>query len=198
MRAIRSGWHPRSAAVFASLDTSLQVSGDAATRSNMLLPTGSGSATVGFYVRSKDVTAQVRAAGAGEYSVKKVPAVISDPSSLSADTSHAGWTLAVVYEDVSAPLRSLTLWCGSTAVSLAAGSTDVSVSGFLTPDALPVSGKIFVSAQEGDAVIGAFFAVSACSASPDGFTAPPHILSTVTGENAAPPAAFTALSKSGR
>lgn len=145
MRAIRSGWHPLS---------SFSVSGDAATRSNMLLPTGSGSATVGFYVRSKDVTAQVRAAGAGVYSVKKVPAVISDPSSLSADTSHAGWTLAVVYEDVSAPLRSLTLWCGSTAVSLAAGSTDVSVSGFLTPDALPVSGKIFVSAQEGDAVIG--------------------------------------------
>lgn len=122
----------------------------------MLLPTGSGSATVGFYVRSKDVTAQVRAAGAGEYSVKKVPAVISDPSSLSTDTSHAGWTLAVVYEDVSAPLRSLTLWCGSTAVSFAAGSTDVSVSGFLTPDTLPVSGKIFVSAQEGDAVIGDF------------------------------------------
>ncbi len=87
---------------------------------------------------------------------KKVPAIISDPSSLSADTSHAGWTLAAVYEDVSAPLRSLTLWCGSTAVSLAAGSTDVSVSGFLTPDALPVSGKIFVSAQEGDAVIGDF------------------------------------------
>lgn len=147
MRAIRSGWHPL---------LSFSVSGDAATRSNMLLPTGSGSATVGFYVRSKDVTAQVRAAGAGEYSVKKVPAVISDPSSLSTDTSHAGWTLAVVYEDVSAPLRSLTLWCGSTAVSFAAGSTDVSVSGFLTPDTLPVSGKIFVSAQEGDAVIGDF------------------------------------------
>lgn len=142
------------AVTFTTPLSSFSVSGDAATRSNMLLPTGSGSATVGFYVRSKDVTAQVRAAGAGVYSVKKVPAVISDPSSLSADTSHAGWTLAVVYEDVSAPLRSLTLWCGSTAVSLAAGSTDVSVSGFLTPDALPVSGKIFVSAQEGDAVIG--------------------------------------------
>ena len=142
------------AVTFTTPLSSFSVSGDAATRSNMLLPTGSGSATVGFYVRSKDVTAQVRAAGAGVYSVKKVPAVISDPSPLSADTSHAGWTLAVVYEDVSAPLRSLTLWCGSTAVSLAAGSTDVSVSGFLTPDALPVSGKIFVSAQEGDAVIG--------------------------------------------
>lgn len=37
MRAIRSGWHPL---------LSFSVSGDAATRSNMLLPTGSGSATV--------------------------------------------------------------------------------------------------------------------------------------------------------
>lgn len=35
-----------------------------------------------------------------------------------------------------------------------AGSTDITVSGFLTPDSLPIGGKLFVSAQEGDAVIG--------------------------------------------
>lgn len=140
------------AVVFGTPLTSVSVTGDAATRSNMLLP--SGASTLGFYVRSKNVTAQVRAAGAGVYSVKKVPALIANPSSLSSDTSHAGWTLSVVYEDSAQPLRSLTLWCGGTAVSLAAGSTDITVSGFLTPDTLPVSGKIFVSAQEGDAVIG--------------------------------------------
>lgn len=140
------------AVVFVTPQTSVSVTGDALTRSNMSLPTG--TSTVGFYVRSKDVTAQVRAAGAGVYSVKKVPALIANPSSLSSDTNHAGWTLAVVYEDAAQPLRSLTLWCGGTAVSLAAGSTDITVSGFLTPETLPVSGKIFVSAQEGDAVIG--------------------------------------------
>lgn len=138
--------------VFGTPLSAFNVTGDAATRNNLLLPTG--TTTLGFYVRSKDVTAAVRAAGAGVYSVKKVPALIPTPTSLSSDTGHAGWTLAVVYEDSSAPLRSLTLWCGAAAVSLAAGSTDVTVSGFLTPDALPVSGKLFVSAQEGDAVIG--------------------------------------------
>lgn len=137
--------------VFGTPISSFNLSGDAATRNNLLLP--AGTSTLGFYVRSKDVTAAVRAAGNGVYSVKKVPALIANPSSLSSDTNHAGWTLAVVYEDSAAPLRSLTLWCGGTAVSLAAGSTDITVSGFLTPETLPVSGKIFVSAQEGDAVI---------------------------------------------
>lgn len=140
------------AVLFGTPLTTLSVTGDAATRNNLLLPTG--TSTLGFYVRSKDVTSAVRAAGAGVYSVKKVPALIPNPPSLSSDTGHAGWTLAVIYEDSSAPLRSLTLWSGAAAVSLAAGSTDVTVSGFLTPDELPVSGKIFVSAQEGDAVIG--------------------------------------------
>ena len=60
----------------------------------------------------------------------------------------------MVYEDSSQPLRSLTLWCGASAASLDAGSTDISVAGFLTPDSPPISGKLFVSAQEGDAVIG--------------------------------------------
>ena len=46
-------------------------------------------------------------------------------------------------------------FAGSAAV-FASLDTSLQVSGFLTPDALPVSGKIFVSAQEGDAVIGDF------------------------------------------
>lgn len=71
----------------------------------------------------------------------------------SSDTNHAGWTLAVVYENASHPLRNLTLWGGGTVVSLTAGSTDVSLTGFKTPSSLPITGKLFVSAQEGDAVI---------------------------------------------
>lgn len=38
-------------------------------------------------------------------------------------------------------------------VSPAQGSTDITLTGFLTPQTLPVSGKLFLSAQEGDAVL---------------------------------------------
>ena len=50
-----------------------------------------------------------------------------------------------MFENDSLPLRNLTLWSG--------GVTDVTLTGFLTPEQLPLGGKLFVSAQEGDAVI---------------------------------------------
>lgn len=130
----------------------VSLTGDPLTRNNLLIP--ANGTTLGFYTRSVNVTSYVAAAGSGVYSLSAIPALIAIPSSQSSDTNHAGWTLAVVYEDSTQPLRSLTLWCGATAVSLAAGSTDITVSGFLTPDSLPIGGKLFVSAQEGDAVIG--------------------------------------------
>lgn len=140
------------AVTFATPLQTVSLTGDPLTRNNLLIPTG--GMTLGFYTRSVNVTSYVAAAGGGVYSLSAIPALIANPSSLSSDTNHAGWTLAVVYEDASLPLRSLTLWCGATAVSLTAGSTDITVSGFLTPDSLPIGGKLFVSAQEGDAVIG--------------------------------------------
>ena len=80
----------------------------------------------------------------GVYSVSAIPALISNPSSQSSDTNHAGWTLAVVYEDSSQPLRSLTLWCGASAVSLDAGSTDIPVAECVTcPD-----GGVIIMQQE--------------------------------------------------
>lgn len=87
-------------------------------------------------MRRADVMARVT--GSGVYSVSVIPAIpalISNPSSQSSDTNHAGWMLAVVYEDSSQPLRSLTLWCGASAVSLDAGSTDIFVAECVTcPD----------------------------------------------------------------
>lgn len=109
--------------------------------------------TVGFYVRSANVTQLVQNAQNGSYTTGGVPALIEAIDSRTSDTNHAGWTLAVVYENQSLPLRDLTLWAGGTVVSPSTGSTDISLTGFITPDAQPITGKLFVSSQEGDAVL---------------------------------------------
>lgn len=127
------------------------VAPDPATAQSFTIP--ASGITLGFYVRTADVTALVRAAGGGAYAVQGVPALIEASDNRTADTNHAGWTLAVVYENQSLPLRSLTVWSGGTAVSPEEGSATVTVADFLTPDTLPVTGKIFVSAQEGDAAL---------------------------------------------
>lgn len=129
----------------------IQVSPDVLTRQNFNI-TNNG-VIVGFYVRSANVTTQVRAAGGGTYTVGGVPSLIEALDQRTSETNHAGWTLAVVYEDPTQPLRDLTLWCGGAVVSPSTGDTDVSLTGFITPAVQPITGKIFVSAQEGDAVI---------------------------------------------
>lgn len=139
------------AVTFGTPQQTASLTGDPLTGNNLLIP--ANGTTLGFYTRTADVTSYVAAAGSGTYSLSAIPALIANPSSQSSDTNHAGWTLAVIYEDLTQPLRNLTLWCGASAVSLDAGSTDIAVSGFLTPDSLPIGGKLFVSAQEGDAVI---------------------------------------------
>ena len=127
------------------------VAPDPATAQNFNIP--ADNITVGFYVRTANVTALVQSALGGTYSVQGVPALIEALDNRTADTNHAGWTLAVVYENAGLPLRNMTVWSGGTVVSPNTGSTTVTVSNFLTPDALPITGKIFVSAQEGDAVL---------------------------------------------
>ncbi len=122
---------------------------DATTAQTFSIP--ADDITVGFYVRSADVTAFVQTGGV--YSVQSVPALIEAIDARTSDTNHAGWTLAVVYENPSSPLRNLTFWCGGTVVSPNTGSTTINVTDFITPEVLPISGKIFVSAQEGDAVL---------------------------------------------
>ena len=124
---------------------------DLATAQNFNIP--ADNITVGFYVRTANVTSLVQAALGGSYSVQGVPALIEALDNRTADTNHAGWTLAVAYENPSLPLRNLTIWSGGTVVSPNTGSTTITVTDFLTPEVLPITGKIFVSAQEGDAVL---------------------------------------------
>lgn len=130
---------------------SFSVSPDAATKQIFNIP--SGTITIGFYVRTANVTSLVQSGMSGTYSAGKVPALLEAIDSRTSETNHAGWTLAVVYENAGLPLRNLTLWSGGALVSPAAGNTDVTLSGFVTPDTLPITGKLFVSAQEGDAII---------------------------------------------
>ena len=104
-------------------------------------------------MRTANVTSLVQAALGGSYAVQGVPALIEAIDSRTADTNHAGWTLAVAYENPALPLRNLTIWSGGAVVSPNTGSTTITVSNFLTPEVTPITGKIFVSAQEGDAVL---------------------------------------------
>ena len=124
---------------------------DPSTKQNFNITEDGG--TVGFYVRSADVTTLVKNAMSGTYSTGRVPALIEALDARTLETNHAGWTLAIVYENPSLPLRDLTLWCGGVVVSPSAGSADITLTDFITPDLLPITGRLFVSAQEGDAVL---------------------------------------------
>src|SRR5262245_17512004 len=128
------------------------VTPDPATARNSPAPTG-GSCSVNngcFYVRTANVTDLVSApgAGAGTYRVGRVPATQG-----TADTEFpsAGWTLGVVYEDFNQPIRSLTLFTGLERVAPSGGGAAAQVSGFCTPPSGPLSGRLAVTALEGDA-----------------------------------------------
>lgn len=133
------------------LSANVQIAPDAATSQDFVITVD--NVTVGFYVRSANVTSLVAAALSGAYSVQRVPALIEAIDSRTSQTNHAGWTLAVVYENQTLDLRNLTLWSGGNVVSPSTGSTTVTVTNSLTPGVLPITGKVFVSAQEGDAVL---------------------------------------------
>ncbi len=110
---------------------------------------GTGSAAGGctttpcFYVRSANVTTQVRAAGTGTYTVGGIPATQSDTDNTA---NTGGWTLAVAYSNGTLPSRSLSIFVGAEI----GGSAAASVSGFCTPPTGPRSGRLMVSAIEGD------------------------------------------------
>ncbi len=136
---------------FTTPNGTFTVAPDPATAQNFNIP--ANDITVGFYVRSANVTSLVAAALSGTYAVQGVPALIEALDNRTADTNHAGWTLAVAYENATLPLRNMTVWSGGNVVSPNTGSTTITVSDFLTPEVQPITGKLFVSAQEGDAVL---------------------------------------------
>jgi uncharacterized repeat protein (TIGR01451 family) len=102
-----------------------------------------------FYVRSANVTTQVQAAGAGFYTTGGVPATQASTENFK---NNAGWTLAVAYENPALPARNISLFVGAE-VTNASTSTPVTISGFCTPPSGPVSGRLLLSASEGDSNI---------------------------------------------
>lgn len=102
------------------------------------------------YVRTQDVTALVQAGGNGTYTVGAVPGALGAPAlPLSTEQNFLGWTLAVAYANASLPVRDLNIWVGNELVS-AGVPTDIVVTGFTTPAAGPVTGRLLVSTGEGD------------------------------------------------
>ena len=136
---------------FSTPNQTVSIANDPITRQNFTIPLNNN--TVGFYVRTQNVTNLVASAGVGTYSVQGVPALIEPIDNNTNDTNHAGWTLAVVYANSSLPFRSLNLWAGGEVVSPLIGVSNITLTGFKTPNEPTPSGKLFVSAQEGDAVI---------------------------------------------
>jgi uncharacterized repeat protein (TIGR01451 family) len=105
----------------------------------------SGQSTSLPYQAKADVTTLVAAAGAGSYTVANLPAALGSDR-------YAGWTLAVVFEDPSKPLRDITLFDGFLAVK--SGSSvnidRLTVSGFRAPVAGAVDATIGMVAYDGD------------------------------------------------
>ncbi|MBQ9395317.1 MAG: hypothetical protein IJU23_07340 [Proteobacteria bacterium] len=107
--------------------------------------------TAHYYLNHSDVTDFIAANGGGNYSVHGIPAMQA-----CANVNGGGWTLAVVYSIPGTsgkevlPTRNITLYVGDRFVPEQA-VVDYTVRNFCAPDSGKVSGKVFVSAMEGDA-----------------------------------------------
>ncbi|MFS1513371.1 DUF11 domain-containing protein [Chengkuizengella sp. SCS-71B] len=131
-----------------------QISPDPLTANAPTFMTGGN--TLGFYMRSANVTNIVQNFGAGQYAVSQVSGLVDPLIASTNNTNHAGWTLAVIYENfTSFPFRNMTLFVGAQGIVNATTNPiiDVSVAGFNTPAVGAVSGRALISAGEGDANI---------------------------------------------
>ncbi|WP_441294635.1 DUF11 domain-containing protein [Guptibacillus hwajinpoensis] len=107
-------------------------------------------------MRSNDVTSIVQSEGAGTYTTSQIPGLVDPLQASTADTNHAGWTLAVIYANSSLPNRSLNLFVGAQGIVINPANPiiDIPISGFMTPPSGTVDARLLISAQEGDANIG--------------------------------------------
>ncbi|WNS45222.1 hypothetical protein [Paenibacillus sp. MMS20-IR301] len=99
------------------------------------------------YVNSANVTALVQQGGAGTYTTGNVVGTVSASEN---NANFAGWTLAVVYSSPYLPSRNMSVFVGAEVVNQAIGSSSATISGFATPVTGAVSGRLMVSAGEGD------------------------------------------------
>ncbi|CAI6048350.1 hypothetical protein PAECIP112173_01289 [Paenibacillus sp. JJ-100] len=100
-----------------------------------------------FYVNSANVTTLVQQAGAGTYIAARIPGTVAATEN---NTNFAGWTLAVAYSNPSLPSRNMSIFVGGEIVNATIGAATASISGFATPITGNVTGRLMVSACEGD------------------------------------------------
>jgi uncharacterized repeat protein (TIGR01451 family) len=95
------------------------------------------------YQQFKNVTAAVKGAGAGVYTVADVQAGTGPDR-------YAGWSLVVAYEDLNAAPHNLSVFDGLTVVSQGTPTADIDVSGFTTAPSGEVHTTLGAIAYEGD------------------------------------------------
>lgn len=83
------------------------------------------------YVRSANVTSTIQASGAGTYVTGGVVGTIVIPGDSTAN--HAGWTLAVIYQNPSLPFRNMSLRAGAVLVQASSAPVVTTITGFATP-----------------------------------------------------------------
>ncbi|HDR7793732.1 TPA: DUF11 domain-containing protein [Bacillus luti] len=104
-----------------------------------------------YYTRSANVTNLVRVSGAGTYTTGAVPAART--SAAITISRSVGWTLEVVYQNAGLPLRNLSVYAGQEIIDSSSPPVDAIISGFATPSTGTVTGRVLVTAQEGDSNI---------------------------------------------
>lgn len=124
---------------------------------------GTGSNRNEYYTCTANVTDLVALFTAKEnlYTVGKVPGIADPFESRSGATCFAGWTLAVIYELPTAPLRNFSLSVGGAIVNGNSTAVDVDVTGFITPKIGSFDSRILLSTGEGDSALGGDTAIFA-------------------------------------
>ncbi len=132
-------------------DVAAEIAPDPATRFEGQMVSGTNVFT---YTRSADVTALVKNAGAGTYSVGRVPAFLDGSDSTSRQSGCVGWTLAVAYRlnEQESAAKTIALYVGSLAAKQYEEPVSYAFTGFLTPEP-PAGARLLLSAAEGDYIL---------------------------------------------
>jgi large repetitive protein len=102
------------------------------------------------YVRtSGDIKDLIALSGSGKYSLSGVPSLMIKDNPYN---NYVGYTLAVVYYNQNEPARNLSFFTAAEQVGADQLTNTAEVKGFATPTTGKVSGKLLVSAQEGDSM----------------------------------------------
>lgn len=92
------------------------------------------------YVNVADITNLVDTIPNGFYTVKALPSLPS---------FFAGWMLYITYRDTTEPFRNINIWSLLSQIYAGQSPVDISVSGFMTPSAGDVTGRMILAAGNG-------------------------------------------------